>query len=46
LIIAVPKNNLAQFANFKSELEKLKTTIPGVDKITVEVKSIDQILGI
>lgn len=44
--MAVPKNNLAQFDIFKSELDKLKNTIPGVEKITVEVVSIDQVLGI
>jgi len=46
LIIAVPQAKLSDYSNFESQVHALKSQFPGIDKIKVEVVTIENALGL
>lgn len=46
LIIAVPQNKLSEFANFEAQVHALKSQYPGLEKIKVEVVTIENALNL
>lgn len=46
LVIAVPQGRLSEFANFESSVHALNSQIPGINKIKVEITTIENALGL
>lgn len=46
LVIAVPQGRLSEFANFESSVHALNSQIPGINKIKVEITTIENALSL